>query len=501
MKRLLALAAAAGDRVNPVAVKEFRQAVQSKWVVVVFMLFLLINLAVVGGYLMLSPEAGVSPDGGRDIFQGLMAILLITCMAFVPAYTAIRLSLERNDANIDLFFVTTITPGAIVRGKYFTAMALTLLIFSACMPFMVFTYLLRGIDLPTIFLILAIGFICCAAANAMGVFAGAVSGSWFIRGIVDVGVLIGLVYLAAGTIAMSVGATSFGWRTIGGGPAELWAIFATWLLIEALGIGLLYVLSVAMLSPKPSNRMLVPRLYITGSWAATGVLALLWGLFVGDEYPVIGWMICCGAGLMFLMVASLGERDNWSARVRRTIPHGPLSRLGAFLFYTGSAGGVAWCVLMFAATLLASGVALVFIEGFSPHLHRDEFEVVSANLTIVFGYILCYCLTTAFFRLAVLKNVPTPALPVIAAFLAMAACLVPYLISFFLERNWSASSAWYLLGSPMVLAMDYEPAKDAAGPLVIAWLALCLLLSSPWAFGQWQRFKPYRLTAVDEPAQ
>ena len=48
MKRLLAWASAAGDWVNPVAVKEFRQAVQSRWVIAVLMLFLLINLVVRG---------------------------------------------------------------------------------------------------------------------------------------------------------------------------------------------------------------------------------------------------------------------------------------------------------------------------------------------------------------------------------------------------------------------------------------------------------------------
>ena len=105
---------------------------------------------------MLSPNADTSIDGGRNVFMFLLGILLITCIGFVPLYSGIRLSLERNDANIDLFFVTTITPGAIVRGKYLTAMALTLLIFSACMPFMILTYLLRGIDLPTIFFILAV---------------------------------------------------------------------------------------------------------------------------------------------------------------------------------------------------------------------------------------------------------------------------------------------------------------------------------------------------------
>ncbi len=44
MKKLLAWTASADDWVNPVAVKEFRQAVQSRWVIAVLMLFLLINL-------------------------------------------------------------------------------------------------------------------------------------------------------------------------------------------------------------------------------------------------------------------------------------------------------------------------------------------------------------------------------------------------------------------------------------------------------------------------
>ena len=137
-------------------------------------------------------------------------ILLITCVGFVPAYAAIRLSFERNDANTDLLFVTTITPGKIVRGKYFTAMALTLLIFSAWMPFMILTYLLRGIDLPTIFLILAFAFVVCAIANAVGIFAGAVSGSWLIRGLVDTAAVFFLFYTTATTIAMAEGLLMFG---------------------------------------------------------------------------------------------------------------------------------------------------------------------------------------------------------------------------------------------------------------------------------------------------
>src|SRR6202042_3752613 len=42
--------------------------------------------------------------------------------------------------------------------------------FSACMPFMAFTNLLRGVDLPTVFLILAFLFLVVCAANMVAIF-------------------------------------------------------------------------------------------------------------------------------------------------------------------------------------------------------------------------------------------------------------------------------------------------------------------------------------------
>ena len=488
MKKLLALALAASDRVNPVAVKEFRQAVQSRWVIAVLMLFLLVNLSVMGGYLMLSPNVEASIDGGRNIFLFLLSILLITCIGFVPAYSGIRLSLERNDANIDLFFVTTITPGAIVRGKYFTAMALTLLIFSACMPFMTLTYLLRGIDLPTIFGILAFGFVICAAANALGIFAGSVSGSWLIRGLVDAGAIFWLFCTTFMTIQMSSSVLMFG-RAIMFSRMSAWQFFGWWLGIEVMGIGLLYVLSVALLSPKQSNRMLVPRLYIMGSWSVSGAAMAIYSHIEKSADPITTWVVCSGMALIVLTMTALGERDTWSARVRRTIPHNRMLRLAAFLLYTGSAGGVAWCVLMFAATMVLGCVG-----------YGVDVEVYH-NMPIIFGYALCYCLTTAFLRSTVLRNVPTVNLSVVAAFLGVAVCLVPYLIVFFIGRNWWLVLPWYLLGSPMVLTMTDQAAKNAAQLVVIVWFALCMLLSAPWAISQWRQFTPYQAIAVDKTTQ
>ncbi len=474
------------DWVNPVAVKEFRQAVQSRWVVAVLMLFLLLNLAIIGGHLLLSPDVHTDVEGGQDVFMYLLSILLFTCLAFVPAYTGIRLTLERHSTDIDLLFVTAITPGAIVRGKYLAAMALTLLMFSACMPFMVLTYLLRGIDLPTIFLILAACFAVCAAANALGLFAGAVTGGWLIRGLVAIGMVVLLVPTFFALLETIHDEMHYG--SVVRSVLDDWDAVGTFLLVEALAIGLLYVFAVALLSARASNRMMVPRVYLTGCWAVTGGVALVWSHVYMDMEPVIGWAIYSVVTLCFLVVAAVGERDAWSVRVRRKIPRNRLLRLGAFLAYTGSAGGVLWYTLLFAATLLVVHTWRDIMGGFGS---TDYWPELFINSLLGFGYILGYCLTIAALRPVLFRRVPTPHLSVFAMFFGVAVCLIPYLVAFFIERNWWMADPWYMLSSPLVLTTSSTTIRRLAEKIVLGWLIVCALAVVPWVIGQWRRFTPH----------
>lgn len=485
MRRLGAWASTLGDRVNPVAVKEFRQAVQSRWVIAVLLLFLLLNLVVIGGYLMFTPDAATDESGGRGVFSVLLSFLMITCIAFVPAYAGIRLALERNNADIDLLFVTTITPGAIARGKYVTAMALTLLLFSVCMPFMILTYLLRGIDLPTIFGILGLGFALCALANALGLFAGTVSGSWLIRGLVICGVLMTLIYMTGLALAAAHEMLIFG-GGITGLSSWWWAGLGICLVFELLVIGLLYVLAVALMSPKASNRMFVPRVYITATLLFTGAIMYGWSCVVADEEPLQVWIVTSGIALAALLVAAVGERDSWGVRVRRTIPRNPLSRALAFVFFTGSAGGIIWCVLLFLVTVLAAFAW----TGLRPNAGNYELLETSGYMALFFGYILCYCLTTAALRPVLFRTMPTPHLSVIALFLGAVMCLVPCLIAFFVEQYMWSNLPAYMLGSPMVLTTEDNSAIYAAGGVVAVWLAMIVAASLSWGRSQWEQFVP-----------
>ena len=245
----------------------------------------------------------------------------------MPFYAGLRLSLERNDANIDLLFITTIRPAGIIRGKYFSAMALTLLIFSACMPFMVLTYLLGGVDLPTIFLLLAISYAVCAVANALGICTGAVSGSWLFRCLAAGGVAICLCYLGSGVIAAIMGLLMRGrWLDMGARRRGR-VLGSPW--HPGVSGGRRHRPALRPLGgpvePKLSNRMLIPRLYLVSSWLVTGGMAAAWSWFNGDIWPVGSWMI--GGGIVWIItaVAAMSEREAWTTP--RSPHHPPQSAL------------------------------------------------------------------------------------------------------------------------------------------------------------------------------
>src|SRR5215472_11933563 len=178
------------DLFNPIVVKELRQAVKNRAVLAALLLFLLLQLGILLFSLFLGERRAVNfvnLYAGREIFEVLQGILLGTCMLLIPTYAGVRLAAEHSDSNVDLLFISTLRPRGIIAGKLQASVVLILLIFSACAPFMTFTYLLRGIDIPSILLVLAVDFLAVMLGTQLAIFLGAVSVNWGLK------VLLGLV--------------------------------------------------------------------------------------------------------------------------------------------------------------------------------------------------------------------------------------------------------------------------------------------------------------------
>ncbi len=156
---------------NPVVVKELRQSVRSWAVTGMLLLFLVVLFCTALAFLIAqSFQVTIDQRLGAIVFQSFVAILTGASLLFIPLYVGVRLAAERQESNLDLLYITTLTPQRIIRGKFLCGAYVTILFFSACMPFMVFTNLLRGVDLPTIAFILACLFLIVCAAIQVGIF-------------------------------------------------------------------------------------------------------------------------------------------------------------------------------------------------------------------------------------------------------------------------------------------------------------------------------------------
>src|SRR5205823_2409124 len=118
-----------GDRVNPIVVKEVRQAVNSRLVSGCVLLLLGVQLAVM--VLMLTGrrmpgDSDLDTRAGRDVFTFVQGILLGACMLLIPILTGGRLAVEKSDTRVDLLFITSLSPRAILAGKLAAATALAL---------------------------------------------------------------------------------------------------------------------------------------------------------------------------------------------------------------------------------------------------------------------------------------------------------------------------------------------------------------------------------------
>src|SRR5260370_17795041 len=102
------------DALNAIVVKEVRQGVQSRFVVAVLLLFLLLQVVFMGIFLVVWSIGGqlesTEVPAGRTVFSVLQGLLLATFMFFFPAFTPLLLAAVPAGVSFIFFFLTTTPP-------------------------------------------------------------------------------------------------------------------------------------------------------------------------------------------------------------------------------------------------------------------------------------------------------------------------------------------------------------------------------------------------------
>jgi hypothetical protein len=435
------------DRINPIVIKELRQAVQSRLVIAALLTLLTIQLVAIGIYLLASGDTLLNFDAGRQVFLMLFAILQGLSMLFVPLYTAVRLAAERSDTNVDLLFITTIKPRGIIAGKMLAAIILTVLIFSACTPFMAFTYFLRGIDLPSIFLALAFGFIVVIGCTQAAVFVASLPVNRAFKVIFGViGLIVfGMIYFATMGAASGV---VMGGLSIGPYTMHFWWIATLLIIIIGFLIGLFFVISVSLIMPLASNRALPVRLFVTIAWAAIGATALIGCIVEKDHSPMIAWQVTFNIIFAVALFVAVSERDRLGRRVLHAVPQSTAKRTLSFSFFSGAASGLTWASVMIVLTL-----ALVWLWSKARPSYASANDLTE-SVKWLGGMCLsffCYALSSALLRRHLLGRIGAEMTWVVGAILLTLGSTVPFMIGylvFFNDKWWSDDFGAWFVGNP-----------------------------------------------------
>lgn len=195
------------ETLNPIIVKEIRQGLRTKIFWVCFALMLL------GCFVISLVAYGSSLDrtftnAGQGFFFAYFFCLGLVHFFIIP-YSAYRsLAREREDETWVLLSLTGIGAGRIIRGKLGSFLAQALLYGSSVGPFMLFSYYLNGIDLPTILCVIALGGAFMVFLTCMSVCAATLGESRLVRGLMHF-VLLGAL-LGATVFGLSIaGALTF----------------------------------------------------------------------------------------------------------------------------------------------------------------------------------------------------------------------------------------------------------------------------------------------------
>jgi hypothetical protein len=249
-------------------------------------------------------------------------------------------------------------------------------------------------------------------------------------------------------------------------------------------------MAVAAVSPRSSNRIFPIRVQMTATWAIFGVVMGVWTWNIANDGPLMFWSLASAGVLSATLPLAMAERENWTPRLRRHIPRTLPARLLAWLFYTGSAGGVIWSAALGAVSLWV-GYAIVEWPGFfkSPIGSKHALNIMLG----VAMFTWCYCLSGLFVRRMLIPRSPPLAGTTIAMLLLGVLGAAPLVVAYLVigpEWQFESMPIAFAIANPFVLS------RSAHDQIVVrmflgVWAGLALLVNLPWFSRQWRAFQRY----------
>jgi hypothetical protein len=341
-----------------------------------------------GGVALVGPRIFYAAEGGSlmEWYYGILAFPL----AVVVPYAAFRsLAAEREDNTYDLLSITALKPRQIIAGKLGSAVVQMGVFFSAITPCLAFTYLLRGIDLPTIALLIAYLFFWSLGLSMIGILLATLTKRRFAHiflSVAYVGALLWLFMFAIVGVSIPMIRMSYSYL----GSQDFWISVLIIATFYVTFFALAYFAAAGMISFTSENRSTPLRISMLVQAAAiVGWIAFGWIESGYELFPVIG-LAMAGAIYWYVMGSMLtAERPGMSQRVKRRLPQSVLGRMFLSWLNPGPASGYMFVVAN------ATAIVLLCFLGTMISTNRGRSGVPSIDeifylLVIGWGYLVAY---------------------------------------------------------------------------------------------------------------
>lgn len=348
----------ASDFVNPILIKEARQAAKSRTFIWPFGLTLLAALTW-SYWCSATLVSGDSPQSpGLYALTGFLCILLVPALILVPYMAYQAIGIERQQMTLDLVWITALSGRNIVWGKFLGAMLQLVAYTSALAPCLTFTYFLRGVDIVTILTLLYHTLLLAVLLTSFSIMIATAFRQAMFSMFTSAVVLIVLVIVFF-TLSFVISMLTF--SPIGSFDSEYYWPFT--LAITTLSIsfaGLFLLAAGARMSFAGDNQSTLLRSYMLGQQ----VLFVFWTAYYmltardAELYPLLILL-----GLYWATMGSfmIGELAMLSPRARRTLPQSALGRVFLTWLQPGSGTGYVF-------TVANAGGVMAFLIGLNVYL-------------------------------------------------------------------------------------------------------------------------------------
>lgn len=471
-----ALVARLDDWLNPVLVREVRQDLRGKGFRNAF--WFTICVATVIGAVMIGANQGGSTLGEEFFFMVYACLGLSTCL-IVPAMAFQSVGAEAEEMTQDLLVLSNLRPRQIVWGKFLSAMTQSMLYFSALGPFLVFAFLLRGLDLSYVVIGLWTAFTQSALSVTVGIFLSSLSRQRAVRVLL---LVIFVIYMLA-SLQLFITLPLVSAMATAGSSAP--SSFMPFLIGDFIGkvplIAFLFAVACTRFAHPEENRstplriilallvqgMVLFRVLLPGVFRGSFTLADLGTGTVRRELVLSAFLTLTVGSLFFVT-----EREALGWRVRNQVPARPALATVAMPWLPGGARGFLYYVL--------NGVLLFLIAVVANSANGGDLRELRV-LALASAYGMIFLGIPSALCSKMTKSTPGRISSLVSCIVVLLVSTVGSLLLAFLTNSFDQDAIWHI-GNPFVILakeLDGDAQHELHVILILSAGLLGMLLNVP----------------------